>query len=170
MNRWTAGLALVLAALGHQGCAQVSAPQHRTRVAAIEEARLATLGAEAQFWRDGARIAARELIVIRVRLTGLSEFMPRAMTPPLFVVDDTVAVLIRGPLGTGEAVLVAPRGESLWLTERGVLPQELTLARISQLRAAAALQQRAARIPAPRSAAPQAFADLPSLIENQERR
>src|SRR5262245_45469275 len=100
-------------------------------IAALKEVRPVQLEKAVSFWRYGKMVEAQDLILLRVMIEGLAEFLPRGIGPPLFLYGDWVCLVLQDPLGSsGEAVLLAPfpaQDETpvLWLSPRGMSPQEL---------------------------------------------
>jgi len=159
---------VILAAALTEATAQLA----NTEFAAINEIRSVRLADPTPFWRNGKQFSSADLLVFRVRLTDPSEFVPRGITPPLFVYGDTVCQVIREPFPSGEAILLAPRipGPALlWLTETGVLAQELSPSETQRLwqKAESAAKLRAVKIPAtPAASGPATFKDLGELFQN----
>lgn len=89
-------------------------------------------------WRDGERLTVHDGLLLRVNVANSFEFMPQAaMTPPLFVLGDTVALSLSGPFSSGEAILLtgspAPEADvPLWLTLPGETPEGLKGTRLVQ--------------------------------------
>lgn len=76
-------------------------------------------------WRNGQEAIAQDGLLIRVDVANQGLFFPRALTPPLFVLGDSVGLMLLTPFETGKAVLLmdAPPPDvdvALWMTEPGV--------------------------------------------------
>jgi hypothetical protein len=105
----------------------------------VSEVRPVTLQVQAMFWTNGREAPARDLVLIRVKVQNTGDFFPTDIGPPLFVLGDTVCHVLVDPAASGEAVLVAPRppgsqAATLWLTDRGIMAQQLTAERVRTLR------------------------------------
>ncbi|QRK08589.1 hypothetical protein JQX13_53365 [Archangium violaceum] len=81
-------------------------------------------------WRNGVEVTVQDGLLIH--LDGLSpgRFIPGAMTPPLFVLGDTVGQMLITPFEQGQAVLLMdsppPDTEvALWMTMPGETPDQL---------------------------------------------
>ena len=81
----------------------------------------------ASFWRDGSELHSRNALLLRVHVRDMFQFVPRDLSDPLFMLGETVCVVVRSPLG-GDALVLAPQDPSveLWVTPPGELPSILS--------------------------------------------
>lgn len=86
-------------------------------------------------WRDGVEVTVQDGLLIH--LDGLNPvmFIPRAMTPPLFVLGNTVGQMLLSPFDQGQAVLLMdsppPDTEiALWMTDPAEIPEHLVGSRL----------------------------------------
>ncbi len=88
-------------------------------------------------WRGGERLTLHDGLLIHLEGLDAGYFMPRAISSPMFVLDDTVGLLLVNPLlSHGQIILLAHSPDSgaqavLWMTHAGVLPQKLVGARLA---------------------------------------
>ncbi|GMU01424.1 hypothetical protein KH5H1_55440 [Corallococcus caeni] len=81
-------------------------------------------------WRNGQEALVQDGLLIHVEVADWEPFIPRAVSPPLFVLGDSVGLMIRTPFSKGKAVLLmeAPPPDTdiaLWMTDPGVSMQTL---------------------------------------------
>jgi|GEM_PF-4085189 len=82
-------------------------------------------------WRDGVEVTIKDGLLIRVDGLSPMTFLPRALTPPLLVLGDSMGEMLLSPLGNeGQVVLLMdsppPDTEvALWMTSEGVSPMDL---------------------------------------------
>jgi hypothetical protein len=77
-----------------------------------------------QVWRDGQTLTVNDGLVIRLSGIDGAKFIPRALTPPMFVLGDTVGQALISPLQGPQTVLLmaAPPPDTevpLWMTTPG---------------------------------------------------
>ncbi|RKG54561.1 hypothetical protein D7X30_29020 [Corallococcus sp. AB011P] len=112
-------------------------------------------------WRDGAEVTLQDGLLIRVDGLSRSQFMPRAITAPLFVLGNTVGQTLLTPFDQGQAVLLTdsppPDTEvALWMTNPGETPDVLVGAglRARQSKALGATAHSGINIRTPPASAP----------------
>jgi hypothetical protein len=112
-------------------------------------------------WRNGQEVIVNDGLLIRVDVAKPGPFFPRALTPPLFVLGDSVGLTLHSPYPSGDAILLmdAPPPDSdvaLWTTEPGVDAQTLggTVLGLQQQRALSSTASAGINIRTPPANAP----------------
>ncbi len=82
-------------------------------------------------WRDGSTLTVHDGLLIRLDGVSSGNFIDRAVTSPLFVLDDTIGMVVSRHLGPAPTFLLmhSPTSgthASLWMTLPGVLPRSLS--------------------------------------------
>ncbi|MCY1032200.1 hypothetical protein OV207_12085 [Corallococcus sp. BB11-1] len=90
-------------------------------------------------WRDGEELTAHEGLLIRLDGVNGGNFIPRAITPPLFVLDRSVGMTLLTPTWGRQAVLLMPSPPpdteaGLWMTLPGASEQHLKGAELESAR------------------------------------
>lgn len=124
-----------------------------------------------EVWRQGTRLTVQDGLLIRLDGSSGSDFIPRAGSPPMFVLEDTVGVTVAQPLEDGKAVLLmhSPSADTevpLWLTSSDVLPHRLQGSSLVAARreALSATASNGLNIHTPPASAPRTvYASLPAL-------
>lgn len=80
--------------------------------------------------RNGEELSVQDGLLIRLKDVSQHDFLPRAITPPMFVLGDTIGTMLIPPMGGREAVLLMDASRPgtrvpLWVTEPGASPATL---------------------------------------------
>ncbi|RKH56890.1 hypothetical protein [Corallococcus llansteffanensis] len=81
-------------------------------------------------WRNGQEVTVQDGLIIRVDGLSRSKFIPGGISPPLFVLGDTVGQTLLTPYDNGQAVILvdsppADTDIALWMTLPGETPEQL---------------------------------------------